>query len=331
MAVKALKSFGDIFGEDTEEMKQSSISNEPKMLAVDQLKPYAKRRFALYTGERLSDMIESIRKNGILQPIIARSLVAEEYYEILAGHNRVNAAKAAGLTEVPGYVLENLSDEAAEIYYFETNLLQRSFNDLAHSEKAAVLAIYHSKLFSQGKRNDILTELEELSKLDGSRDEATSSQIAKKLTSLEMAGQEYGLSKDSVARYLRINKLIEEFKMMVDEGSVPFIAGVDLSYLSDEQQQMLVKNLSVLKGVKLDLKKAKQLKEAVFKEKLTETTMMDILTDRNNGKPTKKLGDVKIKKTVLKKYFAEDVPAKVVEDTIQKALDMYFSQENGVM
>lgn len=116
MAPKSLKSFDDIFGDKSEGIEEKIVvNNEPQMLPIEQLKPYAKKRFALYSGERLKDMIESVRKNGILQPIIARSL-ADQNYEILAGHNRVNAAKEAGLSEVPGYVLENLSDEAAEFF-----------------------------------------------------------------------------------------------------------------------------------------------------------------------------------------------------------------------
>jgi len=82
--------------------------------------------------------------------------------EILSGHNRVNAAKLARLETVPAIMLENVSDAEAWIYVVEANLMQRSFSDMPHTEKAAVIAIQHSKLFSQGKRNDILAELKTL-------------------------------------------------------------------------------------------------------------------------------------------------------------------------
>ena len=330
MAPKSLKSFDDIFGDKPEDGEKVVVNNEPQMLPIEQLKPYAKKRFALYSGERLKDMIESVRKNGILQPIIARSLT-DQNYEILAGHNRVNAAKIAGLDKVPAYIMENISDEAAEVYYFETNLLQRSFSDLTHSEKAAVLTAYHSKLFSQGKRNDILDELEELAKLDASRDDATSAQFGRKLESREKIGQEYGLSKNTVARYLRINKLIEELKPLVDDGSIPFMAGVDISYLSLEHQQLLLKYLTELKGVKLDLKKSGQLKAEAIKNTLNDTVLLDILTDRykKQQKPPK-INDVKIKKTVIKKYFKDDTPAETIEETIENALELYFSLGNKV-
>lgn len=224
-------------------------------------------------------------------------------------------------------MLENLSDEAAEIYYYETNLLQRSFNDLTHSEKAAVLAVYHSKLFNQGKRTDIQSELEELAKLDVSRAESTSPQIGAKLRSDEKIGQEYGLSKNSVARYLRIDKLIEELKPAIDDGSIPFMAGVDISYLLEQDQQLLFGCLSELKGVKLNLEKSKLLKEYALKQTLTKEKILDILTERYKEKPTKKVGDVKVKKNTIKKYFADNVSAKTIEETIEKALELYFSQQ----
>ena len=93
-------------------------------------------------------------------PIIARKFnTDDEAFEILAGHNRINAAQLAGLSTVPAVVLEGITDEQAMVYVVETNLMQRSFADMKHSEKAAVIAMHHCKMFSQGKRNDILEQL----------------------------------------------------------------------------------------------------------------------------------------------------------------------------
>ena len=82
-------------------------------------------------------MITSIKSNGVLVPIIVRKI--DTVLEILAGHNRVNAAKLAGLDEIPALILENISDEDAQAYVIETNLIQRSFSDMTHTEKAAVI------------------------------------------------------------------------------------------------------------------------------------------------------------------------------------------------
>lgn len=104
--------------------------------------------------------MESIKVHGILNPVIVRKI--ERGYEMLAGHNRLNAAKIAGLTEVPAIVKENLSDENAYVYVIETNLMQRSFTDLQPSEKAAVLAERYDKVLYQRNREYIINELKEL-------------------------------------------------------------------------------------------------------------------------------------------------------------------------
>lgn len=125
-------------------------------LPVDKIKPFHDHPFHLYEGERLDDMVESIREHGILNPVIVRK--KGRGYEMLSGHNRQNAAKIAGLTEIPVIVKEGLTDEEAYVYMIETNVIQRSFTDLTPSEKVAVLSARYEKVISQGRRNDILKE-----------------------------------------------------------------------------------------------------------------------------------------------------------------------------
>ncbi len=117
---------------------QAGTGNVLQNLPVGKIKP-----FHLYKGERLDDMVESIREHGVLNPVIVRKKGSG--YEMLSGHNRQNAAKIAGLTEIPAIVKEGLSDEEAYVYVIETNVIQRSFTDLAPSEKAAVELSYLSE------------------------------------------------------------------------------------------------------------------------------------------------------------------------------------------
>lgn len=119
-------------------------------IPVEEIHPFYDHPFRLYEGDRLEDMVQSIRAYGVLNPVIVRK--AARGYEMLAGHNRTNAAKIAGLTEVPAIVKTDLSDEDAYVYVIETNLLQRSFAELLPSEKAAVLVARYEKISSQGKR-----------------------------------------------------------------------------------------------------------------------------------------------------------------------------------
>lgn len=145
-----------------------SQQEQLKQISIDLLIPYHNHKFKLYTGERLEDMVNSIKANGVLTPIIVRPAPNDTgKYEILAGHNRCNAAKLAGLQTVPGIVKEGLSDEDAEMYVIETNTMQRGFNDLSVSEQAAVIAMRHSRMFDPAKRAEIARELTDLNNTDG--------------------------------------------------------------------------------------------------------------------------------------------------------------------
>ena len=147
----------DFLLEDTSVLEQGDIQD----IEIDLLKAYHDHPFTLYTGKRLEDMVDSIRENGILNPIIV--LKKEDgAYEILSGHNRVNAAKLADLKTVQCIVKEHLSEEEAYTYVIETNLMQRSFSDLLPTEKALVLKVRYEKIASQGKRNDLQKEINNL-------------------------------------------------------------------------------------------------------------------------------------------------------------------------
>lgn len=128
-----------------------------EMLDINGIRPFHDHPFHLYEGERLDDMVESIKEHGILNPVIVRKM--HYGYEMLSGHNRQNAGKLAGLTQIPAIVKENLSDADAYVYVIETNLMQRSFTDLSISEKAAVLAERYDKVLYQRKRDEIMEAL----------------------------------------------------------------------------------------------------------------------------------------------------------------------------
>lgn len=151
---------------------------------------------------------------------------------MLAGHNRINAAKIAGLAEVPAIVKTDLSDEDACVYVIEANLLQRSFVELLPSEKAAVLVAHYEKISSQGKRNDIQQEIEAL-------EETCGHDVHKSQKSRDELGEEYGMTGRNIARYMRLDRLIPEFKDAVDKGTLAMVAAVDLSYLNVKMQKMI--------------------------------------------------------------------------------------------
>jgi len=276
--------------------------------------------FRLYSGERLDDMVESIATNGVLVPIIVRQ--KEGALEILAGHNRTEAAKIAGFTEIPAIVLEDVSDEVALAYVVETNLIQRSFSEMVHSEKAAVIANYHSKMFSQGKRNDIIAQLHALENPESAED-STSSQLETKSRTDEKLGEIYNLSRATVARYVRINKLWGGLKMHLDDGILPFTASVEVSFLPLKTQQILCDCLD--DGYKISLKQAIFLREYCKENTVNRWRMEDILlgkTDEDEIKPEKPRR-IKVNGNVYSRYFTGHTPDEV-ESIVEKALQMYF-------
>ncbi|MBP1534173.1 MAG: ParB N-terminal domain-containing protein [Ruminococcus sp.] len=138
------------------------IDGEVKLIAINMLKPFSKHTFTLYQGERLDDMVESIRKNGVMIPIIARSIDNSDKFEIISGHNRVYASGLAGLEKVPAVIKVGLSDEESLVWAVETNLIQRGFSDLKISDQAFAVAMRYKKLFDAKKLAAIDKELQVL-------------------------------------------------------------------------------------------------------------------------------------------------------------------------
>ncbi|MDR2729214.1 MAG: ParB N-terminal domain-containing protein, partial [Chitinispirillales bacterium] len=114
---------------------EPQVTDVTNTLSIDALVPFANHPFKPYEDSRFDDMVRSIKELGVIVPVIVRPK-EDGIYEILSGHNRVNAAKQAGLAEVPVIIKENLTEEEASLIVTETNLVQRSFADLSHSERA---------------------------------------------------------------------------------------------------------------------------------------------------------------------------------------------------
>lgn len=318
-----LQNLDDMFGlNDSETQTQVPAKNTIASIEIKKLSPFKNHPFHLYEGERLEDMTVSIKANGVLVPIIVRKV--DEALEILAGHNRVNAAKLAGLNEVPTIILEDISDEDAVVYVVETNLLQRSFTDMTHTEKAAVIALHHSKMFSQGKRNDILEQIKMLEKPHEYKENDTSSQVAKKLTTIEKVGETYNLSKDTVARYLRIEQLITALKVRLDNNDFAFIPAVTLSFLKAEEQELL-NDCIEHNNLTVDMKKADTLRKFSEEGKLNKESIYRILSGEAVPK-TNRTPAVRLSNAVYSKYFKPNQSAKEIQGVVEKALELYFAQ-----
>lgn len=297
-------------------------------LHFSRIRHFAGHPFRLYTGERLADMVDSISRNGILTPPIVRRIYDDPDYdfEMLAGHNRMNAGTLAGLEGTLCVVKEDMSYSDAMMYVIETNLFQRSFKDLLPSEKAAVLTLRYSELFSQGKRNDIRRELEQLE--DSGTGETCGNRFHR--SSRDTLGIEYELTGRSIANYVRIGQhLSEELKIRLDNGEIILRDCLQLSHLQSEEQKVLDSLLS--RGpYRVNKNKATMLRMCSEKGTMDDETMVNILIGTGNRTSVTDSGSkrgVRIKYQTYGQFFAPDVPDSEIEEIIGKALRMYFASE----
>lgn len=295
-----------------------SQNNQIKQIPLDMLVPFHNHQFSLYDGERRDDMVESIRKNGVMTPIVCRpNPDGSDTYEILIGHNRWNCSKIAGFETIPAIIKEQLTEDEAQTYVDESNLIQRGFNDLKVSEQARIIARRYSEMFSQGKRNDIINEIK---MLNGENSAVTGN-------SREKVAEEYGLSRNTIARLVRISKLSDSILGWIDKGQLAVRAGVELSYLLAEEQEKLFEINSVDDNMlmKISEAQARDLRVLSADGVLDEDEMLKVLSAKKK-KPDKK---VSIDSTLYKKYFA-GLSNDEIADTVAAALDMFFkSKEKG--
>lgn len=314
----------DLLTEDTSaQTTEVKAENGVERIKIDEIQAFHDHPFHLYEGERLQDMVQSIKEHGVLNPVIVRKL--GKGYEMLSGHNRANAAKLAGLTEVPAIVKADLPDEEAYVYVIETNLMQRSFNDLMPSEKAAVMAAHYDKVCCQGKRNDIIRELELLNEIEP---KSTCGHNGHKLKNRDAMAAEYGFSSRNAARYLRLNYLIQPFKNMMDENKIALLAAVDVSYLTEDEQKMLW-NIVERQGLKVKPAYAEKLRKE--SGSLTEEKMAEILealqvkhSDGNAGV------SLKLPKEICNKYF-EGMNSRQMASVVEQALAAWFEGKKAAV
>lgn len=199
----------------------------------------------------------------------------------------------------------------------ETNILQRSFDDLLPSERAAVLAERYEKVMCQGRRNDIL---EEIAMLNGVDMPETCGHDVHKSKSRDSIGEDYGMTGRNIARYMRLNQTTDQIKEMVDDGTMAMVTAVELSYLSEEEQRQVCKVLDE-HGGKINNAQAVELhKEAGF---FTVDKVKDILVGSTKEKP---VSDAKMFAQIKKKYF-KGKSTEEVFGILEQALTSWFSGE----
>lgn len=341
------------------------VRPEPPEMEFDQMKHFSEHRFKLYTGKRLEDMVDSIKSYGILQPLILWHRGDE--YILLSGYNRRNAGILAGLKKGPVVIKENLSHDEAVLIMAETNLRQRSFSDLRESERAFCLKQHYDALKSQGKRTDLINEIDALLFADdndgtsalsetvtrletGERPGAGASTVSETVTRLqngetpengattmsktvtrfrtdEKLGEKYGLNRDKVAKYVRIAGLIPPLLERFDRGEITFLAAYDLSFIENTAYQEILEEY-LQGGYRLDTTKAALFHSYAKEGNLTEKTIAEILSGQKSEiLEIAKHKTFRLKPTVISRYFTPVQSKKEIEETIEKALELYFSKD----
>lgn len=188
------------------------------MIPLDKISNFPNHPFKVENNAELQEMIESISNGGVKQPVIVRQKEDGDY-EMISGHRRKLASQIAGLTEIPAIVRELTRDEAT-ILMVDSNIQREK---ILPSEKAFAYKLKMEALKHQGKRTDI-----------------TSTQVVSKLRSNEKLGQEFGESREQVRRYIRLTELIKDLLDLVDIGKIAFSPAVELSYLQEDEQYVLL-------------------------------------------------------------------------------------------
>ena len=294
---------------------QVKAYGEPEKIEIELLKHFPNHKFKLYTGKRLEDMIESIEQYGVIVPIVVWK--NENDFIILSGHNRVEACKKLGLNEIPCVIKEDLTMEEATLIVTETNFMQRSFSDLSHSERAYTLEQHYKALKCQGKRNDLLQEIGNLMKNGTEKSEYN----------IEKVGNEYNLSKDTVARYMRLAKLNEDLLQKVDNESLSFMVAYNISFIEDETLQQKI-NFILNNGQKISLEKSQELKKLYKEFKLNADNLENYLLEKTEKSKRTRAKYTKISNDITSKYFDKKCKQEEIEDVIDKALEMYFNSQN---
>ena len=294
----ALEGLDDLFS--TEENRQEEQREQVQKIPIDALHPFTNHPFKVLDDEAMTRTVESIAQYGVLAPLIARPRPDGDGYEIISGHRRQYAAKLAGLDTLP-VIVRQMSDDAAVILMVDSNL-QREH--ILPSERAFAYKMKLDAIKNQGARSDL-----------------TSTQVAQKL-SVEKVGDDAGVSKDTIRRFIRLTNLVPELLDMVDEKKISFNPAVELSYLDESQQRAFLEAMNDTQNAP-SLSQAQHLKKMAQQGEFSYEKAFDVMgQEKKSEKDT-----VTIKNETLRKYFPRSYTPKQMEEKIIQLLDAWQKKQ----
>ena len=274
--------------EERDDAKLERVRDIP----LNELHPFKDHPFKIQSDEEMKRLIESIQKFGTLTPALVRPL-PEGGYELISGHRRLAAFQVLGIETMP-VIIREMSDDEAVIAMVDANL-QREH--ILPSEKAFAYKMKLDAIKHQGK---------------------ASVQVAEKLLSVEKVADDAGESKDQVRRYIRLTYLIPELLEMVDENKIAFNPAVEISYLEQSEQRVLL-NAMELNDCTPSHAQSIRLKKLSQDGVLNDQTIYDILAEQ---KPNQQ-EQYKFKREDIRKYFPKSYTDKQVCDTVIKLLEQW--------
>ena len=279
----------------------TNTSSPPKKRAAnirtDKLRTFEGHPFQVLDDEDMNSLTESIKTQGIISPLIVRPIENTDEYEVVSGHRRLHAAVKAGLTEVPALIYP-LDRNEAMIAVVDSNLHRER---ILPSEKAFAYKMKMEAMKAQGKRTDL-----------------TLSQAATKSDTAAEIGKARNESRDQVFRYIRLTHLIPELLQKVDEGVIALSPAVELSYLSEEQQNILLDAIS-LNDCTPSHAQSIRMKKAAQQGTLSSDNIYEIMSEEKANQAER----ISFKVQDLKAFFPKNYTQKQMTDTILKLLYDY--------
>ena len=297
----SLKGYDDIFS--TDQSRAEAQQERVQEIPLSELHPFEGHPFRVVDDEEMMKTAESVRDFGVLTPAIVRP-DPDGGYEIVSGHRRHRASELAGKETMPA-IVRDLDDDAAIILMVDANLQRES---ILPSERAFAYKMKLDAIKHQGERTDL-----------------TSTQFAQKL-SVEKVGEDAGVSKDTIRRYIRLTELIPELLDMVDTGQIKFNPAVELSYLASEEQQDFLSAMDYAQAAP-SLSQAQRIKKLAQEGECTLDAMCEIMNEIKKGE----LDRVTFKTDSLRKYFPKSYTNKQMEDKIIQLLEQWQKKREKSM
>lgn len=279
-------------------LKRDPFSEEAVVrIPLKEIHSFPDHPFGVRDDEYMRETVESIRNYGVLVPVIVRPR-ENGGYEMISGHRRKYASELADLTEIPA-VVRDLDNDAATIVMVDSNLQREN---ILPSERAKAYKMKLDAIKRQGSRSDL-----------------TSTQVGQKSKwSVEQVAEEAGESKSQVQRYIRLTELLPELQQMVDDQKIAMTPAVELSYLTPQEQLLLLETIDSEQATP-SLSQAQRMKKLSQSGKLNEDTMLSIMMEQK--KPEK--SDITLSGDQIRKYFPKSYTPKQIENTIIKLLDAW--------